>query len=277
MSNYLPSGGEVGVSPRKACPDLSGRDKLRERATPSDDFTGKRRHGLPFEGQEPEEMTEEQLCNVNHRWEEFFLKKKGILDGFTRGNEDLVSIGLLSVRRTLCLYPDCPESWLVRRAKLDIMNAAKWGQSVDSATKDRQRKEPFYRSSMRADAVGQSIEVAIFDKLQYEEFLQDLTPMEQRLVELLKQEKGDKARWYKGEYVPVLREKGQGRKRFHQEVSPSVKDYMVSYAHARFKFYLHFGEEWEIKREREWLENWQPYQSLHASRNGKCKRKNQKV
>jgi len=245
--------------------------------SPSADFTSKLRQGMPFGGLTPNEMTEEQLEHVNRRWEEFFREKKGILYSFTNGNEDLVSIGMFSVRKMLCKHPDCPVSWLVSRAKFDILKAAGLGHCVDSKKKDEHRKNPNYRSTIDSEMVGKSTEIAIFDKLQYEEFWNDLTPMEQKLVELLKEEKGDEARWYKGEYVHVQRKKGKARKRFHEEVSPSVKDYMLAYANARFKFYLYFGEDWEIKREREWLDNWQPYQSLHASRNGKCQRKNQQA
>lgn len=244
---------------------------------------------VPLGGKLPSEMTDSELAHVNRRWEWFFREKRWVLENFARGDEDAVSIGLLSVRGTLCKYPNCPTSWLVQRAKLDILKQADIGKLLGSPkwlflkrkpreSDDRFRQQSAVREEEKLEfeaLQGQDFEAHIYDKLQYEEFWNDLTEMEQKLVKLLKEEKGDPPRWYKSEYVkvPHERKKGQARKRFYEEVSPSVKDYLVAYAHVRFKFYLHFGTEEEISREREWLEKWQPCQSLHASRNGKCKRK----
>ena len=79
-------------------------DDLSEFQTPND---------VLFEEDAPATMPPEQLRSVNQRWEEFYHRKKAWLRHFCWGDEDLVSIGLLSVRKTLEQHPHCPESWLV--------------------------------------------------------------------------------------------------------------------------------------------------------------------
>ena len=58
------------------------------------DLTGK------LDGKEPktggDELTEEQQKHINQSFEEFYLKHKGFLRHYAYGDEDLVSIGILS-------------------------------------------------------------------------------------------------------------------------------------------------------------------------------------
>ena len=43
-----------------------------------------------------DDLTEKQLQHINRRWEEFYLKHKGFLRHYAYGDEDLLSIGILS-------------------------------------------------------------------------------------------------------------------------------------------------------------------------------------
>jgi len=77
-----------------------------------------------------DDLTEEELQHINQRWEEFYHKHKGFLRHYAYGDEDLVSIGILSARETLAKHPNCPESWLVHRTKLNINTARASGNRV---------------------------------------------------------------------------------------------------------------------------------------------------
>ena len=97
--------------------------------------------------------------------------------------------------------------------------------------------------------------------------------MEQKLVQILKEEVGDTPRYWNGKYVHVAHKKGRIKKRFQNEVSKAVKDYTLSLANVRFKFFLHFGTDAEIQRETQWIETFDPFGRLHVDRNGKYDRK----
>jgi len=97
--------------------------------------------------------------------------------------------------------------------------------------------------------------------------------MERQLIQILKEEYRDPPRWFEGEYIKVPEKRKGAKKRFKQEVSSSETDYVVSFAHARKKFYEIFGTEEEAERERQWYRDWVPTtQSMHASRTGKYQR-----
>ena len=234
-------------------------------------------------------MTEAHLNRVNGRWEQFFREKKWILDTYTFGDEDLVSIGLLSVRRTLCQYPDCPDSWLVRRAKFDMLSAIRWGESLDASKRDYQRRdapkdddakrEMRYRDQIEFEAFLYACrhpETIVIDQLQFQALINDLDEMEIKLLRILKEEtpEKDRYRYWNGKYNPLgQREKGRAKKRFCQEVSSRVKDYTISFATLRFKFFKHFGTDEEIERERQWYDNFDPFGRLHVNRGGHYDRK----
>ena len=257
----------------------------------SEDFTNKLRDGVPFEGPHPEDLTEAELLHINTRWEEFFRKKKGLIDYLTDYDEDLSSIAMLGVRRTIALHPDCPDSWLVQRAKYDIKSARYWGSCIDSGTRKNQRDDigdvagndngsfadrladflenkQQYRVLEHQGQTGQS-ETKAIDKITYNEFFQSLDPMEQKLVEILKDEYRGDWKWFEGEYVKQAEKGNSPKTRFKGEVSKSETDYVVSFAHARTKFYELFGTEEEAQKERKWFRDWTPtVEPLHGNRTG---------
>lgn len=219
-------------------------------------------------------ITPQQLHAINERWEQFFYRKRHVLDYYAGGDQDLVSLGLISVRKLLCQDVDFPTAYLLRRAQLDMLKARGRGSSIDTQKLTSQRKYPLFRTRESSEDVGVCPESDLFDALQYQQYWASLTSTEQQLIRLLKEEKGEENyHWYQGEYVPVARRKGSARKRFMEEVNPSETAYKRAYAQARFKFYQHFGSEVEIEREWAWFSQWKPCQSLHASRNGKATRR----
>ena len=115
-----------------------------EQVTASGDFMGKQRYGVPFEGPHPDDLTAEELHHINTRWEQFFRQKKGLIDYLADYDEDLASIAMLSVRRTIALYPECPDSWLVAKAKYDMKSAKGWGGSIDNGGRQAQKDDIGY-------------------------------------------------------------------------------------------------------------------------------------
>ena len=259
-----------------------------------EDFTSKKRLGMPFEGLYPDQMTEERLKIVNDRWESFYRRKKKVLERFTGYDQDLVSIGMLSARRMLCLYPGCSDELVLKHVKYDIMGSLKWGTSLDSRKHHKEREDitptgqkylPFssaddtlmedvvqYQAVSHNGYLGK-FERLLFDRLQYQEFWDNLNDTEKTLVKLMKEEKGDKPRWYHNEYVRVAERKGKARKRFMQETGVSDRKYRQTYVSVRLKFYEHFGAEVEIQREKEWFENFKPEKSIHPYKTGKYAKK----
>jgi hypothetical protein len=259
---------------------------MKERGGISEEFIGKKRHGIPFEGYAPKDMTEEELQRVNSRWEHFYRTKKKDLARLTR-DEDLMSIGLLSVRRMLCLDPECSDGLLIQQAKFDILSSLRWGQSIDSRKRRAEGLDiaptgredfPFCTpddTTLEDEVHGKAIkyngsldrgERVLIDNLQYQAFWNSLTELEQQLVTYLKEETADEPRWYQGEYVKVERHKGHARQRFLEATGVSNKQYTRTYARLRLKFYEHFGTEDERKRERKWFETWKPAHSLHPEK-----------
>jgi len=246
---------------------------------------------MPFEGPHPDNLTEQELNRINTRWEKFYREKKGLIDYLADYDEDLSSIALLGTRRMIATYPKCPDSWLVQRAKYDIKSARYWGGCIDSGRRRNQRDdigyvigndnssfaerlEDFlenkqqYRVLEHQGQTGQS-ETKAIDKITYNEFFQSLDPMEQKLVEILKDEYRGDWGWYKGEYATQAEKGNSPKRRFKGEVSKSETDYVVSYAHARVKFYELFGSEEEAKREQQWFRDWTPtVEPLHGNRKG---------
>lgn len=260
-----------------------------ERITASEDFTGKQRYGMPFEGPHPDELTAEELNRINARWEQFFRAKKGLIDYLAGYDEDLSSIAILSVRRTIALHPDCPDSWLVARAKYDMKSARYWGGCIDNGRRKNQRddigsvtgddagsfaqrlaqflsNQQEYRS-LAHQGLTHGLETQVLDSITYTQFLNSLDPMERRLIEILRDEYRGDWKWYLGQYATTVGVGNRPKQRFKQEVSPSETDYVVCYAHARKKFYEFFGSEEEARREQEWFKDYVPnVTSLHASR-----------
>ena len=261
-------------------PDLLEDESSRS----SEDFSSKKRLGIRFEGDAPQEMTAEDLERINKQWERFYHTKKKVLDRFTGYDEDLVSIGLLSVRRLLCLYPHCSDGLLIKQAQYDIMASLRWGNSLDSRKHQEEREDitptgkkflPFSASddssmedqvqyeALSSNGMLGKFERMLFDKLQYQEFWTHLTDMERKLVRYLKEEKDSKPQWYKSEYVKVARKKGKARKRLMEETKCSDRKYRQTYVSTRLKFYEHFGADEEIQQEHRWFENWKPEKSIY--------------
>lgn len=256
-----------------------------------DDFSNKTRGGVPFGGLPPTELTEEALKKINTRWETFYREKKDIIDRLADYDEDLASIGMLSVRGTLARYPHCPDSWLVQRAKYDILSARKWGASVDYGWRNRQRDDIGDIVGNAIDGYDQRLgnylsdaqqkriiehagatnnpEREVIDQISYYNFMNKLDRQEKQLVEILIDEHRDKPKWYDGRYISKST-KPAPKTRFKQEVSDSEHDYRVSYANVRYWFYEIFGTLKEAKREKEWYDHFSPRKgSLHASRDGR--------
>ena len=164
------------------------------------DLTGK------LDGKEPktggDDLTEEQLKHINRRWEEFYLKHKGFLRRYAYGDEDLVSIGILSARSTLAEHPNCPESWLVHRAKLDINSARASDDRVYlSLDGDSDNDKQWVNDALQYQAMTryeQDPEILYHDQVKFNRLWDSLDGMEQKLLMILREEHimETRHRWY---------------------------------------------------------------------------------
>ncbi|MCH8295995.1 hypothetical protein IH992_33370 [Candidatus Poribacteria bacterium] len=261
---------------------------LTKKRIASEEFLHKYRKGMPFEGPHPDEMTPEQLQRLNDSWERFFREKRGLIDYFADYDEDLSSIAMLGVRRMIALHPDCPDSWLVQRAKYDIKSARYWGGCIDNGSRRDQRVDVGYVCGddegnlaerlrnffinkqqyriLEELGMGDGVDNSVIDQMTCEEFYASLDGMERQLVDILIDEYRGDWGWYKGEYA-THPEKGSGPKqRFKREVTQSETAYVVTYVSVRRKFYERFGSAQEVEREREWCKNWDPTQPIHRNR-----------
>ena len=236
----------------------------------------------PCQGNPPKDMTpEERLRLINQRWEAFYHQKKDFLRHYCYGDEDLVSIGLLSVRKRLEEHPDCPESWLVHRAKLDIATArASNDRLYLSFNKDQQKGEEFVNDVLEYEAMTplqQDPEKQFLDQAQFHKMWDALSNMERKFLLILREEflkKSGKAghRWWGGKYAHTQTDRPKPKKRFRQEVSHSITDYYVSFANLRYHFFMNFGTDEEIEREKAWYANFNPNGRLHHKRDGRYDR-----
>jgi len=241
---------------------------------PSADDT--KRQAIPLDGYCQKQTTEEQLNYVNQRWEEFYYEKKGFLSRYARGDDDLISIGLLSVRKTLSQHPDCPESWLVHRAKLDINNArAPPNRLYLSLDKDQEHDDYWVNDALLYEAMTphqRDPETVYMDRVKFNNLYNSLSEMEQKLLMILREEQimETRHRWYGGTYTHTHSSRPRPKKQFLEEVSKRERDWYLSFANVRYQFYMHFGTAAEIKREKEWYASFDPSKGgLHANRDGR--------
>ncbi|MCH8295994.1 hypothetical protein IH992_33365, partial [Candidatus Poribacteria bacterium] len=147
-----------------------------------------------LDGNDVDELTEEQLKHINRRWEEFYLKHKGFLRRYAYGDEDLVSIGILSARDTLAKHPNCPESWLVQRAKLDINSARASDDRVYLSLdrdSDSDSDKQWGNDALQYQAMTtyeQVPEILYHDQVKFNRLWDALDGMEQKLLMILREE-----------------------------------------------------------------------------------------
>ena len=224
----------------------------------------------------PADISQEQLSHINQRWEQFYHNKQNWLRRYCYGDEDLMSIGLLSVRKRLAEHPDCPESWLVYRANLDIATAR---APVDRVylffDKDQHYDEGWVNDDLEYDAMTplqRDPELVFIDRVGYQKMLDTLGGMERKLLEILCQEQimDIRHRWYGGQYSHTQADRPRPKKRFKEEVSKSETDWYVCFANVRHQFYMHFGTDEEIEREKQWYASFDPSKGgLHRNRDGR--------
>jgi len=234
-------------------------------------------------GNEPktvDDLTEEQLKHINRRWEEFYLKHKGFLRHYAYGDEDLVSIAILSARDTLAKHPNCPESWLVQRAKLDINTARASGDRVYlSLDGDSDNDKQWVNDALQYQAMTryeQIPEILYQDQVKFNRLWDSLDGLEQKLLTILREEHitETRHRWYGGTYTHTHRSRPHPKKRFEKEVSQREVDWYLCFANVRYQFYLHFGTEQEIERENRWYAGFNPSKGgLHHNRDGRYDQK----
>jgi len=224
----------------------------------------------------PTEMTEELLAKINQRWEDFYHRKGSLLRHYAWDDEDLVSIGLLSVRKTLEANPDCPDSWLVERARLDIYNArtptARVHLSLDNQTDSGWVTDQLQYEAI--DVLQRNPEIGIIDGILFRQMYEALGEMERKFLLILREEyiQDTRHRWWDGQYAHTQPQRPKPKKRFRTEVSWSLKDYYLSFANVRYQFYMHFGNEEEIAREKAWYASFSPNRRLHHKRDGRYDR-----
>ena len=87
------------IEPQQSDDDLLSLCESQKDYISHDDFSNKTRGGVPFGGLTPTELTEEALKKINTRWEQFYRKKKDIIDHIA----DYVSINWYA----LCSWHSC--------------------------------------------------------------------------------------------------------------------------------------------------------------------------
>ncbi|MCH8292133.1 hypothetical protein IH992_13645 [Candidatus Poribacteria bacterium] len=227
-----------------------------------------------------DDLTEKQQKHINRRWEEFYLKHKGFLRRYAYGDEDLVSIGILSARSTLAEHPNCPESWLVHRAKLDINSARASDDRVYlSLDCDSDNDKQWVNDALQYQAMTryeQDPEIIYHDQVKFNRLWDSLDGLEQKLLMILREEHitETRHRWYGGTYTHTHRSRPQPKKRFLAEVSQREVDWYLCFANVRYQFYSHFGTEEEIEREDRWYAGFNPSQGgLHHNRDARYDQK----
>ena len=225
-------------------------------------------------------LSKEQLSQINQRWEEFYHNRKAFLHRYAGGNDDLVSIGILSARQTLAENPDCPESWLVQRAKYDINTArAETGRVYLPLDKDQHLDDDWVNDVLQYQAMTplqRNPENDYLDQVQFRNLLDSLSDVERKLLLILRDEQilKTKHRWWSGKYSYTQTQRPCPKKRFKEEVSKSETDWYISFANVRYQFYMHFGTDSEIAREKEWYAHFDPRKRLHQNRDSRYDKKN---
>ena len=219
---------------------------------------------------------EDQLQRINQRWKQFYEDKKEFLLHFAYEDEDLATEGLLAVQET----PHCPESWLVRRAKLTIMTARRLSEYGFwlSFNNDQRNDEDFFNDALQYEAMTplqQEPEKQFIDQAQFHKMWDALSDMEREFLLILREEyiQQTRHRWYGGVYAHTQPQRPNPKTRFREEVSHSITDYYNSFANIRYHFYMNFGTDEEVEREKEWYASYSgPNGRLHATRDGRYHR-----
>ena len=221
------------------------------------------------------DMTEQQVEVINQRWEDFYHRKKAFLRHYAFGDEDAVSIALLAVRKTLHEHPDCPESWLVNRAKLEIQTAhTPTGRAYLPLDKDRHYDADWVTDELECEAMTplqRNPEIVFIDSAQFQKMWDALGEMERKFLLILREEHILKTnhRWWGGKYAHTQTELPKPKTRFRAEVSWSITDYYESFDNIRYQFYMHFGTDEEREREKAWYASFNPQGRLHTNRDGR--------
>lgn len=212
------------------------------------------------------------LNHINQRFQQFYYDKKDFLRRYAYGDEDLVSIALIAAWNTLRENPDCPESWLVQRSKNVIKNARKSCKSHESLDTTF-NEDPLNNLEFSALSYYQrNPEILFLDRAMLSMMWDTLGDKERKLLLILREEyiMETRHRWYQGKYSHTEGERPKPKKRFMTEVSHRENDWYLSFANVRYQFYMHFGTDEEIKREKAWYASFDPNKSrLHANREGR--------
>ncbi len=102
-----------------------------------------------------------------------------------------MSIGILSARSTLAEHPNCPESWLVHRAKLDINSARASGDRVYlSLDGDSDNDKQWVNDALQYQAMTryeQVPEIIYHDQVKFNRLWDSLDGLEQKLLMILRE------------------------------------------------------------------------------------------
>jgi hypothetical protein len=229
----------------------------------------KKRSSMSKEGKEAIEMTENELQELNNKWVHWMNQLKHTIRWYARGDEDLTQIGIINLRRTLCEDINAPPNYLLHRAKMAIWMAASKGKSVDSPKSDRMNKRcrkggvkliytdgfdnpydnPLLTDKYRPDVLA-------IDKVAYEQFRDDLTSEEAKLLDVMIET-----------YTSLNREGTPGyRKMFIKETGSTYTNYGIVMMSLKQKFYHHYGTDEQKEAFEEFYRNWIPRQPMFSER-----------
>jgi hypothetical protein len=222
----------------------------------------RKRSSMSNEGKEAFQMTEDELHQLNDKWVYWANRLKHTISWYARGDEDLIQVGIINLRRTLCEDINYPENYLLHRARLAIWMAYSKGKSVDSrkSTTLNQRDrnggvlviytdgfENPYDNPLLSDELKYNPEVLAIDKIAYEDFMTDLTSEESELLSLIIETK------YNGKSGP-----GSFRREFIKKTGSTHSHYEVVMMSLQRKFYHHYGTDYEKEEFENFYLNWRP-------------------
>jgi hypothetical protein len=242
--------------------DIIKDDLPAAESTQTTEEKRRKRSSMSNEGKEAWEMTEDELQQLNSRWVYWANRLKHTISWYARGDEDLIQVGIINLRRTLCEDINYPANYLLHRARLAIWMAYSKGKSVDSrkSTTLNQRDrnggvdliytdgfENPYDNPLLSDELKYNPEVLAIDKIAYEAFMTDLTSEESELLSLIIETK------YNGKNGP-----GSFRRDFIKKTGSTHSNYEVVMMSLQRKFYHHYGTEEEKEEFENFYLNWRP-------------------
>jgi len=222
------------------------------------------------EGLEADQMTEEELQQLNDKWVYWMNQLQHTIRWYAWGDEDLTQIGIINLRKTLCEDINAPPNHLLHRAKLAIWMAASYGKSVDSKKSDSQNKrcrkggitliytdgfDNPYDTPILADHFNYPPDVLATDRVAAENFRADLTAEERQLLDIMVEAKSSLAKGPSGH-----------KKMFIRETGSTYSNYEAVMMSLLQQFYHHYSTEQQQQDFDEFYANWTPRQPMYHGR-----------